>query len=150
MPSAGPVTVGAISELCHSSYQPLQRYVTHPSSLHPCAFELHLLICQLLHPQLFLCFVTSTWTGAGHHCTCKCRHVFIDRLIQQVVNRPDHQHSYQLHIDQICHRVCRFLYVGERHVGLWVKKSGNNVRNSPVKQVVYCSKNMLPPKKWVE
>lgn len=28
MPSAGPVIVGAISELCHSSYQPLQRYLT--------------------------------------------------------------------------------------------------------------------------
>lgn len=25
MPSAGPVTVGAISEFCHSSYQPIQR-----------------------------------------------------------------------------------------------------------------------------
>lgn len=26
MPSAGPVIVGAISEFCHSSYQPIQRY----------------------------------------------------------------------------------------------------------------------------
>lgn len=58
MSPAGPVTVGAISEFCHSSYQPIQRYVLIISSFHPLVLTEHeLLMCYQLNVSLS--FVSS-------------------------------------------------------------------------------------------
>ena len=60
----------------------------------------NLVLLSLIYLQLFLSSSPLIQTIIGSHHTCECRHVFIDRLIQQEVNRPGHYHSYQLHIDQ--------------------------------------------------
>lgn len=52
MPSTGPVIVGAISKLCNSSDQPLQRYIT--TSLYPFAFEHDFIDLPTTTPTVFV------------------------------------------------------------------------------------------------
>lgn len=89
-----PQTEYAISRACHCGchfrmlpqQSPTSTKVNQP---HPSALYKDSLVCQLLHQFLLFvsfCFIPSIWTTTHYHSTCKCRHVFIDRHIHQMVN----------------------------------------------------------------